>query len=76
MRRLMLSSLAAMLLACSPGCRVLPAFWPSDNPCDSLVNCWRANVRRPADWCWGNCPVPQQADESLQIEGLTVVDGK
>ena len=76
MGRLILTLLAGMLLAYSSGCRVLPDSFLYDWPCDSLANCWQANVRRPADWCWGNCPVPQQTDDGLQIEGLKGVDGK
>lgn len=75
MRRFILTLLVGTLLAVSSGCRVLPDVFPCYRPFNSIADCWRANVRRPTDWCWGNCPVTQPTDDCLLVEGVETADG-
>ena len=76
MRRSMVLAFVASLWLLTSGCRSLPQSFPCYNSCDSFKNCVSCAVRKPADWCWGNCPVEEVAEVEEVEEAAETEDAE
>lgn len=63
--------MAALIVCTLAGCCAAPI---RVNRCIAYrpaLQCFRDQIRQPAEWCWGNCPTPSLDERELAADNLS-----